>query len=262
MEWKSMELVSLQIIDDYVALIRFNRPEAKNAISRELLTQFAGCIKSVGKSKARVLVIQGSGDSFSAGADLKERSGWSESDVVAFLNEFRNCLIDLENLSIPSIALVNGFAFGGGLELALSCDLIYASENAIVGLTETKLGIIPGAGGTQRLAQRVGLQTAKEWIFRGKKLSSHEAYQKGLFLEIFPAESCELEVLKIAKDIAESAPIAVRAAKKAIKGSMSLEIESGLDWERICYFDTIRTKDRMEALLAFKEKRKPNFLGE
>jgi enoyl-CoA hydratase/carnithine racemase len=262
LEKKSMSLIHLEVSSDYVAKITFQRSEAKNAISRDFLDQFWKAVREVSHSNARVLLITGSGDSFCAGADLKERADWKESDVVKFLNDFRDCLLALEALPIPSIACINGFAFGGGLELALACDLRYASHSAIVGLTETKLGIIPGAGGTQRLTRLVGLQTASEWIFRAKKIDPSEGLTKGLFAAIFNQEALADECFAVARDIAQSAPIAVKAAKKAILGALSLELKSGLEWERICYYDTIRTKDRSEALSAFKEKRKPNFVGE
>jgi len=257
-----MSLIKFEILNDYVAKISFQRPEAKNAISRAFLSDFWKSIQETYLSKARVLLITGEGDSFCAGADLKERADWKENDVVNFLNDFRDCLFDLENLPIPTIACINGYAFGGGLELALACDLRYASADALVGLTETKLGIIPGAGGTQRLTQLVGSQLAKEWIFTAKKINAQLGLEKGLFAGIFQRDNLLGSCLAIASDISESAPLAVRAAKKAIKGAMSLEIQNGMEWERLCYFDTIRTKDRTEALNAFKEKRKPKFVGE
>jgi enoyl-CoA hydratase/carnithine racemase len=257
-----MSFVNYEQRSNYVAKITFRREEAKNAISRIFLNQFWECIHKASNSDARVLLITGSGDSFCAGADLKERVDWSEEQVVRFLRDFRDCLLDLEKLKFPTLALINGFAFGGGLEIALTCDLLYASDNAIVGLTETKLGIIPGAGGTQRLTRLVGPQTAKEWIFRGKKVTADEGLSKGLFAGVFPKEAFLEDCILIAEDIADSAPLAVKAAKKAIRGSLSLDLESGLEWERACYLDTIRSKDRMEALQAFKEKRKPKFVGE
>lgn len=257
-----MPLINFELTNDYVAKIRFQRPEAKNAISRAFLSEFWTAVREVASSKARVLMVMGEGDAFSAGADLKERIGWNELEVVKFLNDFKECLHDLENLPIPSLACINGFAFGGGLELALACDLRYASESALVGLTETKLGIIPGAGGTQRLTRLIGAQVAKEWIFTARKIPSILGLEKGLYNDIFPAETFLASCLAVAHDIAASAPIAVRAAKKAINVGLSLDLDSGLEWERICYFDTLRTMDRTEALEAFKEKRKPIFIGE
>lgn len=257
-----MNTVTLHIHHSYVALIELNRPDAKNAISLQLLAELQEKIQEVKRNKARVLVITGVGDSFCSGADLKERKSMSDLQVKQFLKNINLCFSDLANLSIPTIAAINGFAFGGGLELALSCDIRYASEAAQMGLTETKLGIIPGAGGTQRLSRIVGESTALEWIFSGKKLSGKEAMVRGLVSQVFSPDSLKESSLALAREISESAPIAVSAAKKAVRRGLELPMESALEWERLCYFETIGTKDRLEALQAFAEKRKPNFKGE
>jgi len=257
-----MSLSTLTITPDGIAILQLNRPEAKNAISVALLDSIWHQLKEIGSSAARVVVVKGSGDSFSAGADLKERITMSPDAVKQFLNDIRDCFLELENLPQPTIACINGFAFGGGLELALSCDIRYAGESSVVGLTETKLGIIPGAGGTQRLTKLLGKSIALEWIARAKKISASEGLAKGLYQEVFSDSELETSCLAIALDIAESAPVAVRAAKKAVNGALSYEGRSALDWERLCYAETLPTKDRLEALLAFKEKRKPKFIGE
>ncbi|MBM9591619.1 enoyl-CoA hydratase/isomerase family protein [Leptospira sp. 201903075] len=257
-----MNTVTLQTHHTYVALIELSRPEAKNAISMQLLAELRERIREVKKSPARALVIIGTGDSFSSGADLKERKSMSELQVKQFLRDINLCFSELAGLAIPTIAAINGFAFGGGLELALSCDIRYASETALMGLTETKLGIIPGAGGTQRLSRIVGESTAMEWIFSGKKLTGKEATARGLVSQVFEPDHLRESSLALAREISESAPIAVSAAKKAVRRGLELPIESALEWERLCYFETIGTKDRIEALQAFAEKRKPNFKGE
>ncbi|BDA80463.1 enoyl-CoA hydratase [Leptospira kobayashii] len=257
-----MSLSTLTITTDGIAILQLNRPESKNALSVALLDSIWSHTREIKASSARVVLVKGSGDSFSAGADLKERITMSPEAVKQFLNDIRDCFLELENLPQPTIACINGFAFGGGLELALSCDIRYAGESAVVGLTETKLGIIPGAGGTQRLTKLLGKSTALEWITRAKKISASEGLRKGLYQEIFPDSELEKSCLEIALDIAESAPVAVRAAKKAVKGALVYEGKSALDWERLCYAETLPTKDRLEALLAFKEKRKPKFIGE
>ncbi|MCW7457076.1 enoyl-CoA hydratase-related protein [Leptospira bandrabouensis] len=257
-----MNTVTLHTHHSYVALIELNRPDAKNAISLQLLAELQEKIQEVKRNKARVLVITGVGDSFCSGADLKERKSMSDLQVKQFLKNINLCFSDLANLSIPTIAAINGFAFGGGLELALSCDIRYASEAAQMGLTETKLGIIPGAGGTQRLSRIVGESTALEWIFSGKKLSGKEAMVRGLVSQVFSPDSLKESSLALAREISESAPIAVSAAKKAVRRGLELPMESALEWERLCYFETLGTKDRLEALQAFAEKRKPNFKGE
>lgn len=257
-----MSTVQLEPFGDYVAFIRFNRPEVKHAINHELLNDLEAQIQKAIAGAYRCLVFTGTGDSFSAGADLKERLSWTEKEVFQFLHRIGSIFLQIQNLPMPTIASVNGYAFGGGLELALSCDLLYAQESAVVGLTETRLGIIPGAGGTQRLCRLVGEQQAKEWIFTGKKISAAEGKAKGLFLDVFPGEGLENEILKIANEISSAAPLAVRAAKKAIRSATIPGLDEGLEWERVCYTETLRSKDRKEALQAFKEKRKPNFVGE
>lgn len=257
-----MNTVSLQTIDSYVAFIELNRPEAKNAISVQFLKELQNCISHVQKGKFRVLIIIGVGDSFCSGADLKERKTMSEPEVKNFLNNINDCFSSIANLPIPTIAAINGFAFGGGLELAISCDIRYASASATMGLTETKLGIIPGAGGTQRLSRIVGEATAMEWIFSGKKLSSEEALSRGLVSKVVEPEKLKESSLALAREISESAPIAVSAAKKAIRQGYNLPMESALKWEQLCYGETFTSKDRLEALQAFAEKRKPIFTGE
>lgn len=173
-----MSLSTLTITTDGIAILQLNRPESKNALSVALLDSIWSHTREIKASSARVVLVKGSGDSFSAGADLKERITMSPEAVKQFLNDIRDCFLELENLPQPTIACINGFAFGGGLELALSCDIRYAGESAVVGLTETKLGIIPGAGGTQRLTKLLGKSTALEWITRAKKISASEGLKR------------------------------------------------------------------------------------
>ncbi|TGL74974.1 enoyl-CoA hydratase-related protein [Leptospira jelokensis] len=257
-----MNTITLETLDNYVAFIELNRPEAKNAISIQFLQELTDCIAKVQRGNFRALVIMGVGDAFCSGADLKERKSMSESQVREFLRNINNCFTHLAELSIPTIASINGYAFGGGLELALSCDIRYASELAIMGLTETKLGIIPGAGGTQRLSRIVGEATAMEWIFSGKKINGEEALRRGLVSKVVDPMQLKQSSLALAGEISESAPIAVSAAKKAIRQGFQLSMESALKWEQLCYSETLATKDRLEALQAFAEKRKPHFKGE
>ncbi|TGL51634.1 enoyl-CoA hydratase [Leptospira kemamanensis] len=257
-----MNTVSLQTIDNYVAFIQLNRPEAKNAISVTFLEELMDSIQKVKRGQYRTLVIMGVGDAFCSGADLKERKSMTAIQVREFLRNINHCFSSLANLSIPTIAAINGYAFGGGLELAISCDIRYASRSAILGLTETKLGIIPGAGGTQRLSRIVGEATAMEWIFSGKKVNSEEALSRGLISKVVEPEELKESCLALAREISESAPIAVSAAKKAIRHGFQLSMESALKWEQLCYSETLTTKDRLEALQAFAEKRKPVFKGE
>lgn len=211
----------------------------------------------------RVLVITGvDGVAFSAGADLKERATMTEDEVWKFLDDFRDLLDDLESLPIPTIAAVNGVALGGGWEIALACDFRLVVEDVIVGLPETKLGIIPGAGGTQRLLRLIGVTRAKEWIFQGKRMSGKDAVEWGAATHSYPREGFLNSVMEYAFQFLDSAPLSIRAAKLAIQEGAELTLQKGLDKEREFYKTTINTADRKEALLAFQEKRKPQFKGE
>ncbi len=241
--------------------IRLNRPDAKNAISKALLFELDEAVKVAYKEMPLVVLFLGSGGSFSAGADLKERESMDESEVVFFLNTINRVFLQIQNLPMPTLACIDGYAFGGGLELALACDLRYASLESVVGLTETKLGIIPGAGGTQRLTEIVGSSKAKELIFRANRISAETAMKMGIVNALFPKSEFEANCLEIAKEISTSAPMAVRAAKQSVNGFGKSIDSNSLDWERFCYEKTIKTEDRKEALLAFKEKRSPRFSG-
>lgn len=251
-------------MESHLAILQLNRPEKANAISRKLLSEFHRDLKTVeADSSVRCLVITGSGaNSFCAGADLEERRGMSENEVFHFLDNIRDTLNLLENLPCPTIAAINGFAYGGGLEVALACDIRLMKESARIGLPETKLGIIPGAGGTQRLPRLIGKSKAMSLIFRGKKIDSSEAMRLGIVEEVYPDPDFWNNVMSFVGEIQSSAPIALRLAKLAIRMGMEKTEEDGLDLEREYYKQTLHTKDRMEALNAFHEKRVPKFTGE
>lgn len=254
-------------IKEKIGILKFNLPETRNAISRALLKETQNTIHNLSSpeifKEVRCLILTSShSQAFSSGADLKERACMSQDEVWGFLDEFRKFLLDLESLPIPTIAGIEGVALGGGLEIALACDLRVCSNEVSLGLPETKLGIIPGAGGTQRLPRLIGESKAKDLIFTGRRLDAEEAFQLGLINRIFPKQSFQEETFLLAKTISESAPISIYMAKEAIQKGHSMELEKGLDLERNCYKSTIHTKDRLEALNAFKEKRKPHFIGE
>lgn len=251
-------------IENHIATITLNRPEASNAVSRDLLTSFLNHLQEISKnSSLRALIIAGAGEKvFCAGADLKERASMSESEVIHFLDQFKFACNFLEGLPLPTIAFLNGDAYGGGLEIALCCDMRLMANEAKIGLTETKLGIIPGAGGTQRLSRLIGVSRAMELVITARRIDGVKAYEYGIVNSISPRNDLEKAKLDLIEEIASSAPIAVRMAKKSIKNGISLDLNIGLELERACYLQTIKTKDRNEALSAFKEKRKPNFIGE
>jgi methylglutaconyl-CoA hydratase len=249
-------------INDGLKVITIDRKDKSNAISRSLLNKLHDEI--IGSMKGiRCLLITGAGEKvFCAGADLEERKDMSKNDIITFLDKFRSTLAFLESISVPTIASLNGSAFGGGLELALACDIRLAHDESFLGLTETKLGIIPGAGGTQRLSRLIGLSKAKDLIFRGAKINSMEALELGIVNKVFKKESYFDEVKNYTDQILTSAPLSVQFSKRALVNGYSVELEEGLDIERQEYLKTLDTKDRLEALEAFREKRSPFFRGE
>jgi enoyl-CoA hydratase/carnithine racemase len=246
-------------VSDGVAVVTLNRPGRMNAVSRALATGLFDALESLEADlAARVIVITGSGDrSFCAGADLKERATMPDAEVRRFLESLER----IEEMGTPVIAAINGFALGGGLELALACDIRLASRTASLGLTEVRLGIIPGGGGTQRLPRIVGLARAKEMILTGRRVSAEEAERIGLTLETCEPDALLDRALAIGKEIAKGAPLAIAQAKFAVHYGMQTDLRTGLAIERKAYETLISTTDRVEALMAFREKRAPNFEG-
>lgn len=249
---------------DEIVIVKLNRPERMNALDRQTIRYGAKLIRELYYDKeCRAVIITGSGNkAFCSGADLKEREGMDMGEVREYIKLIKETFSDIENLSKPVICAINGVAFGGGLELALACDIRIASPNAMFGLTEVSIGIIPGGGGTQRLPRLIGRGKAKELILTAKKISAKEALDIGLINEIAPEGKLIERAIEIAKQISKNAPIAVQQAKFAINRGMEMDINSGLELESKAYEICIPTKDRVEALQAFKEKRKPIFKGE
>lgn len=256
-------LIQYDIYSSNIGVITLNRPDVANALSRQLLHDLSAKVTEINEDKSiRCLLITGEGiKAFSAGIDLKEREQMSEEEVIDTLKLIGNTITLIENMTIPTIAVVNGIALGGGLELALGCDMRIASEDIYVGLPETSLGIIPGAGGTQRLTRLIGIGQAKRMIFSAKKIMSHEAYAIGLVEEIVERHNLLSTALHRAEIIANNAPIAVKQAKQAIDKGLHLSLEESLVVEHECYKQTLSTEDRLEGLRAFKEKRDPSYQG-
>ncbi len=247
-----------------VGLLLIDRADRRNALSRETLFALGRLGRElVDDVSVRAIVISGVGDkAFCAGADLKERQGMSADDVRRQVGLYRTELGVLDRSPKPVIAAINGVAFGGGLELALICDMRVAAPHAELALPETTLGIIPGAGGTQRLPRVVGEARAKEMILLGRKLSAQEALAWGLVNRVCPEGTDVVEdTIAWIGPIANGAPIAQRAALSAIDTSYEVPLELGLELERVYYDETLRSEDRLEALRAFAEKRKPVFRG-
>lgn len=234
--------------------------ERRNALSKAMVAELLAAqarVRAPG-SGVRAVVITGAGDkAFSAGADLKERSTMTEPEVRTFLTDLRSAMRGLEKADTVFIAYLNGGAFGGGTELALSCDLRVMSASAELGLTETSLGIIPGAGGTQRLSRLVGKGRAKDLILTARKLGAEEALRLGVVDRI----GSLVDAVALATQIAGNAPLAVAAAKHAIDDGYPLELDAALDLEHRAYEVTLRSEDRKEGLRAFAERRPPVYRG-
>ena len=247
-----------------IGVLRINREDRRNALSRDTLYAFGRLGRElVADPSVRAIIVTGTGDkAFCAGADLKERQGMSADDVRAQVGLYRSELGVLDTSPKPVVAALNGVAFGGGLELALICDLRVAAAHVEVALPETTLGIIPGAGGTQRLPRVVGEARAKEMILLGRKLGAAEALAWGLVNRVAPADTSVLDdTIQWLEPIAMGAPIAQSAALRAIESSYEVPLAMGLELERVFYDETLRSADRLEALKAFAEKRKPTFQG-
>ena len=259
---KEAYLTRLTGADSGIVILYLDRPATKNALGKELIKQFREALTELQfDSSARVVMVASKvPGAFCSGADLKERVGMSSAEVAAFVFGLRSAFTQLQNLPQPTIACIDGVAFGGGLELALSCDLRIAGQDAKLGLTETALAIIPGAGGTQRLSRLIGASKTKELIFTAKRLSAPDALAYGLVNYV--AASAYDRALDLARDIVPNGPIALRAAKRAIDLGLQGDLASGMVVEEMCYAQIIPTKDRLEGLDAFKEKRKPVYKGE
>ena len=248
---------------DGIAVLTLNRPKVMNSFNFALLNSLKEQVDALKfNTNVRVVIITGvDRKAFCAGADLKERTTFDELQVKEFIFTIRNLFTSIEHLNKPVIAAINGVALGGGTELALACDIRIAAMNASMGLTETRLAIIPGAGGTQRLPRLIGRGKAKELIFTGRRVDAREALQIGLVNQIYDPESLLTECQKMAAMICETGPIAIEQAKHAINYGLETDLHTGLGIESNAYWVTIPTEDRLEGLAAFQEKRKPVYKG-
>jgi len=246
-----------------LAIITLNRPESMNAFNYEMLRELGQVAESIRiNPDIRVVIFTGTGDkAFSVGADLKERKNLTEQQVKRNIYKIGEVFSTIENLPQPTIAMMNGYAFGGGMELALSCDFRIGTDDLVLGLTETSLAIIPGAGGTQRLPRLIGEAKAMELILTARRLKADEALTYGILTKVVSRENLLEETGKFADMMLANGPIALQQAKFAIKHGMNADLQTGLNIERKAYEMTIPTEDRVEALIAFGEKRKPVFKG-
>ncbi|MDQ0268819.1 enoyl-CoA hydratase-related protein [Cytobacillus purgationiresistens] len=250
-------------IRDHLAIVTLNRPEALNAFNYETLQILQAEVENIrANPNVRVVIFTGAGEkAFSVGADLKERKNLSDQEVRRNLYKIGEVFSLIDQLPQPTIAGINGFAFGGGIELALSCDFRIAASEAKMGLTETGLAIIPGAGGTQRLPRLVGEAKALELILTAKRLTAEEALQIGILNKITAQESLLDTCIDFAQAMLANGPLALQQAKFAVKNGMNTDLQTGIQIERKAYEVLIPTEDRVEALNAFTEKRKPQFKG-
>ena len=250
-------------MNEAIATITFNRPKALNALNSELLDELSHALDEIAQNEAiKVLVLTGAGDkAFVAGADITELATFNSLEAKLFSKKGHETFNRLQALPIPVVAAVNGYALGGGSEVALACDFIYASENAMFGLPEITLGLMPGFGGTQRLPRLIGKNMAKEMIFTGKMISAAEAVQIGLANKVCPKASLMEEVLKTAKMIALKGKVSLRAAKETIDNGMNVDLASGCIMEMDGFALCMASDDSKEGTRAFLEKRKADFKG-
>lgn len=243
-----------------VALVQLNRPDALNALKPDMLSALCNALENLqSEDSIRAVVITGSERAFAAGADIPTMAQASPMDMIRL--DTRSYWQRLLNLNLPMIAAVRGYAYGGGCELAMNCDLIVASESARFAQPEIKLGIMPGAGGTQRLARAIGPYRAMEMILSGEAISGREAYEFGLANRVVPDERCVNEALELARTIAERPPIAVRLAREAVRYGLQHTMQAGLEVERRNFLLLFDTEDQAEGMQAFLEKRPPDFKG-
>jgi len=259
MEYKNLLLK----IEESIATITFNRPKALNAMNAETMAEFfAAATSCKNDDTVKAIVLTGSGDkAFVAGADISQMQDLSAPEALQFMELGHETLRLLETMSKPSIAAVNGFALGGGTEIAMACDMRFASENAVFGQPEILIGLIPGWGGTQRLPRLVGMGIAKELILGGGQINAQRAYEIGLANKVFPAATLMEETRKFAKKLAFLPAFAVKMAKYSINYGYDLALDNANRLEVECCAQCFSTQDQKEGMKAFLEKRKPAYTG-
>jgi enoyl-CoA hydratase len=250
----------LASIEENIGVITLNRPKVLNALNHELMDELVCALEEFEKDEAvRAIVLTGGERAFAAGADIKEMS--EESTISIMLKDRFATWDKVRKFKKPIIAAVSGFALGGGCELAMTCDIIIASETAQFGQPEINLGVIPGAGGTQRLTRIVGKYKAMEMILTGRPINAQEAHALGLVNKVLPVELFLEEAKSMAKEIAKKSPVAVRMAKEAVLKTFDMSISEGLEFERKNFYMLFASEDQKEGMRAFLEKRPASFVG-
>lgn len=251
-----------------VFVLSFNRPSVKNAVNRNLIKELSTTFEDLSFNRnVRIIILHSTTPGiFCSGADLKERQQLSSNEIHQMVSKFRALTNQIESVPIPVIAAIDGFALGGGLEIALACDIRVASTNARMGLTETKLAILPGAGGTQRLPRLVGPSIAKELIFTGRIIDANTAFDYGILNHVVKQDDSKIaafeKALEISEEILPNGPVGVKMAKTAINKGLQVDMNTGCAIEESCYAQVIPTKDRLEGIAAFLSKRSPKYIGE
>jgi enoyl-CoA hydratase len=248
------------LVEDRIAVVTLNRPQVLNALSQAVMDQLAGALEECDRrSEVRCAVLWGGIKVFAAGADIREMVDAGSADMI---RSYRFQQWErIRRIGIPIIAAVNGYALGGGCELAMACDIIVAGETARFGQPEIHLGLMPGAGGTQRLTRAIGKSRAMEMILTGRPITAQEAQAAGLVSRVVPPELCLEEAKRLAREIAREAPVALRLAKEAVLQAFETSLEAGLLFERRCFHTLFSTDDKREGIQAFLEKRPPEFTG-
>jgi enoyl-CoA hydratase len=246
--------------EPFIALIELNRPKELNALNRQLMEELRDTLLTLDKNdQVRVIIITGNEQAFAAGADIKQMVDKSAIDML-MIDQF-STWDQIRKTKKPVIAAVSGFALGGGCELAMTCDMIIASETARFGQPEIKIGVIPGAGGTQRLTKAVGKAKAMELILTGRFITAEEAHFYGLVNKVVPVEMYLYEALQLAKEITLLSPIAVQLGKEAVNRSFETQLDEGLAFERKNFYLAFASEDQKEGMKAFIEKRRPEYRG-
>lgn len=242
-----------------ICVLRMNRPEAHNALSRALLAEMIAAVAVAPAQGARVLVLAGQGPSFCAGADLRERRALSEAEKYAHNRQINTLADALAAAPLCTIAALGGAALGGGLEIALACDLRFAATTAVLGLTEARVGAIPGAGGTQRLPRLIGAARALQMMYSGEPVTAARAQDWGLVNEVFAADALDDRVLDFAGVVASRSPRTGAMLKDVVRRGLETDLAAGLEIERLAIVEVLKSPDYLEGLAAFAEKRPPVF---